>query len=263
MTVMTADPFVPLAGANNFRDAGGLPTTDGGRIRRGLLYRSNRLSKLTEEDHALLAPLGIARIYDLREPHERDRSPTRWPGPAIRTWNDRDHLPPWQQRLLGYSPDEQGVRHFLTDLYAELPGAFAPRIADIARAIGDGEGACVIHCSAGKDRTGVVVGVLLALAGVAQADILAEYSLTNGRLGLAEDQRRAFGELREAGVRSAAAQAVLLSADAAFLETTFATIDADHGGLDAYARDTLGLNDAERTAFRAAMVEPNIRGETT
>lgn len=251
---MTHDPFVALEGVSNFRDAGGMATVDGGRVRRGLLYRSSRLSRLTDADRALLATLGIRHLYDLREPNERERSPTRWPGPAIRTWSDRDHVRSWSITIMDYPQDPEGMRRFLVDLYAELPHAFAPRIADIVRDLGAGEGPCVVHCSAGKDRTGVVIGVLLALAGVSREDIVAEYILTAGRLGIAADQQKAFGDRIESVARSPEAQQALWAADAAFLETAFASIEAKYETLEAYAGTALGLGKAEIAAYRAALL---------
>ena len=248
------DPFVLLEGASNFRDCGGLPTSDGGRVRRGLLFRSNRLSRLTDDDVDLLGTLGIRHIYDLREASERERSPTRWPGPAIRIWTDRDHLPPWSVTLLGYPQDPAGMRQFLIDLYVELPHIFGHRIAQIVRDLAAGEGPCVVHCSAGKDRTGVVVGVVLALAGVARDDIAAEYLLTAGRLGIAADQQRAFGDGDGAPARSDEAQQALWAADRAFLDAAFASIEARCGTLDGYAERSLGLSADEIAALRAAMV---------
>jgi protein-tyrosine phosphatase len=252
---MGHDPFVTLEGVSNFRDAGGMATAQGGHIRRGLLYRSSRLSRLTDADRALLGTLGIRHLYDLREPNERERSPTRWPGPAIRTWGDRDHLTPWSVTIQSYPQDPEGMRRFLIDLYAELPHAFAPRIADIVRDLGAGKGPCVVHCSAGKDRTGVVIGVLLALAGVDRAAIVAEYILTAGRLGIAADQQKAFGDRIESAVRSPEAQQALWAADAAFLDAAFASVEARHETLTGYAKKALGLTEADIAVFREALVE--------
>lgn len=252
---MANDPFVTLDGVPNFRDAGGLSVAIGGRVRHGLLYRSGRLSRLSDADRAVLGTLGIRHIYDLREPGERERSPTRWPGPAIRVWTDRDHLTAWSVAILNYPQDAPGMRRFLIDLYSELPHAFAPRIADIVRDLGVGEGPCVVHCAAGKDRTGVVVGVLLALAGVAHADIAAEYSLTAGRLGVAADQQRAFGGDPIRAARSLEAQQALWAADTAFLDAAFASIATRYGSLASYADEGLRLSAQDLAAFRATLVE--------
>lgn len=257
LTTRAFDPFVALEGAANFRDAGGFATAAGKRVRQGLLYRANHLSGLTGDDHAILAALDIRTIYDLRERNERERSPTRWPGPRIRAWSDRDHVAPWSEKLRDYSQDAAGMRQFLTDLNAELPHAFAARIAEIVRGLAAGDGACVIHCSAGKDRTGVVIGVLLALAGVPRDAIIAEYLLTGGRMNLVADQHKAFDGEGNARPRRLSDEAMsgLLSVDPGFLAAAFASIEARYGTLDGYAREGLGLDAETIAAFQAAVVE--------
>lgn len=255
------DPFLSLEGASNFRDVGGLPVAGGGAIRRGVLLRANQLSGLTERDRATLAPLDVRVIHDLRQGEERTRTPTDWPGPRIVAATERDHLPRWQEALGRQASDEQGARQFLLDLYTALPFDFAPRIALIARGIAEGEGACVVHCSAGKDRTGVVVAVLLALAGVPRDAIVRDYMLTQGRTNLSDDQRRAFARAqerhRDAGTAiSDAMHAVLMSVDPAFLDAAFGAIEDRHRDFATYAREGLGLGDKEREAYRRAMIAP-------
>jgi protein-tyrosine phosphatase len=252
------EPFLPLEGTANFRDVGGLKTRSGSIVRRRILYRSNQLGRLTAADHALLAALAVRRIYDLREPAERRRRPTHWPAVEIFSSPDRREFASLVKRLGDRPPTAEAVRAFMLELYAALPTLFAHDIAAIVRALAAGEGPCIVHCSAGKDRTGVVIAVLLELLDVPRAAITAEYLLTGGRHGLDADQRDAFaGPARdEQGPRLPRTSAdVLLSTDPAFLEAAFGAIDRTHRSIVEYAADALRLERTTIAAYREAMLE--------
>ena len=248
--------FIPLDGAGNMRDVGGLPARCG-TVRRGRLLRSGRLSGLTDEDQRRLSAIGLRHIFDLREKQERARHPTSWDEPAVTVWHDRDHIAPWSERLESYPADAAGIRSFMIDLYADLPTAFAPRIAEMARQIGAGTLPCLIHCSAGKDRTGVVVAVLLRLVGVSEDDVMKEYLRLDRRIGLVADQRAAFAAADGASPYLRLpddALAIMLSTDRAFLDAAFQAIGASHGSFERYADEGLRLTRDERVALHAALV---------
>jgi protein-tyrosine phosphatase len=258
MQASAHEPFLPLEGTTNFRDVGGLKTRSGALVRRRILYRSNQLGRLTAADHAVLAPLAVRRIYDLREPAERRRRPTHWPAVEIVSSPDQREFASLVKRLGDRPPTPQTVRAFMLELYAALPTLFASDIAAIARALAAGEGPCIVHCSAGKDRTGVVIAVLLELLGVPREAITAEYLLTEGRHGLNADQRDAFAApARDEQVPRLprTSTAVLLSTDPAFLEAAFSAIDRTHGSIVEYAADALRLERTTIAAYREAMLE--------
>ena len=166
----------------------------------------------------------------------------------------------WHEILTtGYSLDRDGATGFMRDLYSRLPFDFAPRIAMIARRMAETGSPCVVHCSAGKDRTGVVVAVLLALAGAPFTLIETDYMLTADRANRSRDQKQAFAAGQRARVRpiSAEMHAVLLSVDRAFLASSFAAIERTSGTFADYVRRDLGLDDSEVAAFREVMLAPD------
>ena len=267
MTLSDADRarIVPLEGAGNFRDFGGYATADGGRVRRGVLYRANRLSLLSESDVATLEETGIATVFDLRSPREIDADPTAWQAShlAFHSW------PPGHKRrlvdmALEYPRDADGARQLMLDFYAELPRTLGHAFGGILREIAGGAVPCVMHCSAGKDRTGMAAALVLSAVGVAREDVLDDYAMTDRVVASEDDMARSLfvgkdgggraqGAMREAF--SAEAIAVMRSARPEFLESAFAGIAREYGSLGAYC-DSIGVDDAMRERLVDVLVEP-------
>lgn len=154
-------------GCENARDLGGIPTIDGRRIRPGALIRSDSHSRLTAEAADAIRTRGVARILDLRHARECSADPSPFAGePFYR------HVPLLEDPL-GYEPPE--------DTYAPMLDHHTARFAVAFREIAAAPpGAIVIHCRGGRDRTGALAALLLAVAGVADKDIAADFARTPG-----------------------------------------------------------------------------------
>jgi protein tyrosine/serine phosphatase len=175
MTI-TPDRSIAFATLFNFRDLGGLPTADGRSVRRGRLFRSDNLGRLGEADREAFAALGIRRVIDLRRAGEV-AAMGRVPDWTRVAWHHH-HL---KHELWDHSTytEEIGVARWLADRYADLLEQGAADIAYVIRMLSDvDEGPTVVHCVAGKDRTGLVSALTLALLEVSDADIAADYELT-------------------------------------------------------------------------------------
>jgi protein tyrosine/serine phosphatase len=193
---MSSIGWVDLDGVVNMRDVGGLTTTDGATIRSGRLLRSDNLQDLTEADiHHLVDVLGVTDVVDLRSNVEYH---AEGPGPLTRTslvhhrhslFRDEESevsiedalVLPWQdeatrQRLRSHD-DDYWASHYLGYL-ADRPDSVSGALQVVAAS----RGATVVHCAAGKDRTGTVVGLALAVAGVPEEEIIADYVATAERL---------------------------------------------------------------------------------
>lgn len=257
--------IVELEGAANFRDFGGYPAGNGQQVRRGVLFRSNRLSQLTENDVATLAATGITTVFDLRAPREREADPTAWQGAhlAFHTW------PPGHKRRLvdmarDYPQDAGGAEALMLDFYAELPRTMSNAFSDIIRHIADGAAPCVIHCSAGKDRTGMAAALVLSALGVEQDIILDDYAMTDRIVASEDDIARSLFTGRDGGARAQGtmreafppeAIAVMRSARPAFLESAFAGIESEYGSLTAYF-DAIDIDHTVQAALRSRLLEP-------
>ncbi|WP_433166479.1 tyrosine-protein phosphatase [Kribbella sp. CA-247076] len=158
-------------GCRNVRDVGGLPTGDGGRVREGVLIRADSLHFLSSEGVEAVRRSGVTRILDLRG----DAEVSQWPTPFT------DDPLGVRQSLQDPGDPEHGQATIVaacTWMLDHRPELFAAAV----KAIADADGAVVVHCHGGKDRTGMVVALALSVAGVPEDDIVADYFLTQERL---------------------------------------------------------------------------------
>ena len=166
----------------NFRDLGGLPAGTG-VIRKGVLYRSEGPANLSSEQQAALSGLDIRNIIDLRSAQESETQPHAWYGEDCR-WHglhvDAD------LRVFGHEgrerlrkgSDPQIAVNAMVETYREIPAALIPHWSRIAECLIEGELPVLVNCTAGKDRTGVVVALILEMAGVSREEIIADYMLS-------------------------------------------------------------------------------------
>ena len=158
-------------GCLNGRDLGGLPSSTGSRIRFGTLLRSDSHSKLTEHGVAAVRAMGISRIFDLRWPQETAQQPSPFADD-----------PAYRNEPLIAEPATQGTT--MPDAYRTMLDTNQVRITSVVLQMSDAPpGPLAVHCSAGRDRTGVLVALALSLTDVRPAAIAADYALTYGCTG--------------------------------------------------------------------------------
>ncbi|MFI6386167.1 tyrosine-protein phosphatase [Nonomuraea sp. NPDC050540] len=203
--------WIELQGAVNARDLGGLPTQDGRTTRSGRIYRSDNLQGLTERDVSyLVGELKIRHVVDLRSHAE---VALEGPGPLIRVAEvthhhlsffaeggkhtdveadsiDADKVLPWQERQMD---EELRVTGFYFGYLRDRPDS----VLGALRALSLDDGAAVVHCAAGKDRTGVVAALALAVAGVTREAIVADYTATGERMDRVLARLRASSTYRD------------------------------------------------------------------
>lgn len=261
-----------LPGAFNARDVGGLPLAGGGTVRAGVLLRSDALATLTEEGLALLGSVGS--VIDLRTPQEREAAPNRLPpGDAIRVLERPllegaiAQLAPqataMREQLSRSGPSEEMLAALraqiptLAELYLSMLEHGAAVFADCARAVAlpdaadSPHGAVLLHCTAGKDRTGVAVALLLAAVGVEREAIVADYARSQDELAGPWAESMLEG-VRRAGIPPLPEiEQLAVSTPASAIEAALAEVDA-RGGAEEYLRSG-GLSEAELTLLRARL----------
>ena len=234
---------------HNFRDLGGYRAAAGRSVRWGRLYRSDSLGKLavaSATDRQRFLDLGLRTVIDLRYPWEieaRGRVPESL-GAAYHNLSIEHRT--YDQSALGPEVDTATC---LAERYAEvtLDGVAELRQA-LAVIAADDSGPLVFHCAAGKDRTGIVAALVLALLGVSEEDIVADFALT----GLATDRLNA--DWAAANPDRVVYWPGLGQAPAELMRCFLADLTARHGSPAAYAAEELGADEKLVGALRANLL---------
>ena len=243
-----AERELPLAGGVNFRDVGGYRTTDGRAVRWGRIYRAGSLAELTEADVTYLGRLGLRLSCDLRSREEVENNPDRLPPGAIARQTPIAAEVGRLRRLVTLFRLRRRIQKMLQQVYVIMLDQNGPLLAGILRAAADPPNLpLVIHCTAGKDRTGLAVALLLLSLGVPEETVIADYTLSNRAFGvLAERMRPELALLYTFGFSEERLRPFLL-AEAPTLTGALAHLRRRYGSVEAYLRRAgLTGNDFER-----------------
>ena len=239
MTLLVID------GVWNARDVGGIPAVSG-RIASGRLLRSANLAAITSEGARALSER-VDRIVDLRADDEVAMEPSAVQG--VQT----THLPLFLGSVASFFEEDTS----LDDLYAHLLEQSGPRLVEALRIVAGG-GRTLVHCTVGKDRTGVTVALALDAVGADREAIIADYALTESQLPV-ERNRRIAAYLRSQHPDARHVVALATQSPAPVMRGLLASIDERWGSTPEYLR-TQGMTDAELTALRDALVEADGDG---
>lgn len=233
----------------NFRDLGGYPGADGRRIRWRRLFRADGLTRLDADDCAQLADLGLATVIDLRTKGEVDER-GRFPEDAFEV--EYHHLPltdvlPPTEDLSRY--DEPA---FVTSRYRRLLSEGSSSLARAVHVLAEpGALPAVFHCSAGKDRTGILAALVLGFLGVPRDVIVEDYALSaEAMIALLDRLKQEYAEsVAEVERYTPAVISVAPESMAAFLDE----LGHEHGSFEDLAR-SLGVTDAV-SCLRESLLE--------
>lgn len=247
-------------GLHNFRDFGGYAAGDR-KMATGRFFRSANHAAASEADLARLRDMGIAAVIDLRRPSERERQPSRrwadFSGVVVENDDHDEGAETWDVFMSTWDMTEESFRGYMMRYYTRAP--HTPRLIELYRRYFDvlakGEGALVVHCAAGKDRTGLIVALTHMLAGVHRDDVVADYLLTND-----PERFQAFGATWAEAIRvergfgpSLETMRMVMGVEPAYLERSLAEIEERNGGVEAYLRDVLGVDPGKRAAIEARL----------
>jgi protein-tyrosine phosphatase len=246
-----------LKAVKNFRDCGGYATTDGSRMRTGRLYRSGTLDDAHRDDLRTLATIGLKTIVDLRAPAEKKKELPRIDGtrridvPIELENKTREKVQP----LMTKRGAEGEVVEILKQMYRDLADEAWLQGGELFKVLLTADAYPVlIHCRAGKDRTGFMCALVQQAVGVERVAIFQDYLETNNHFGLVtprvERMMKIFslGHLQMENVRAS------LSAREEYLQAAFDQIEQNHGGMTAYLAKC-GVTSCEIETLRGLLVE--------
>ncbi len=253
--------ILSFTGIHNFRDYGGYAARDG-RIKRGVLWRSGQHAEATPEDLDAVHDLGITTVIDLRGDSERQKYPCQRHGAfeGVVLFHSGE-----TSGLAGRAVHEESKAPLVTaaDAHAALMHlyetmAWRPVLVGTYRlyldALANREGASLLHCLAGKDRTGLGAALVHILLGVHQDDVMADYLLTNSAGNVEQRIEAGAKHMRDRGMEEEAIR-TLMSVHPEYLETALSAITSRHGSVESYAAEVLGLTPELHEKLRQALVE--------
>lgn len=242
----------------NLRDYGGYATRSGGRLRRGGLFRSGQLDHVGLDENSLLRRLGVGAIVDLRGPAELGDGVSQafegFTGKVLFAKAADNLVPHSMDHLIAVKSTDEVAAQMIS-VYRRLPfskrfGQALTNYFDALAGIGDEAGpATLIHCFAGKDRTGIAVGLFLHLAGVHDDDLYADYLATNDMgeeriaLGLPNLNERAGGKAPEWVLRE------VMAVRPEYLDAMFGEVAKRHGDVATFLSAATGRSPADLAAI--------------
>jgi protein tyrosine/serine phosphatase len=236
----------PLTGAYNFRDLGGLPAGPDHRVRAGVLFRSDTLQALTDADVTrLVESIGVELLVDLRlgsETVSEGRGPLAGAGMCYLN-------APLPTAPVTDLPAAEQTLHF----YRATLGSPSPVLPMVVRLLAAAAGRpTVLHCAAGKDRTGLVTALVLRLVGVADVDIVDDYLATAHNLPRIIERLRGWPFYRD---HMASVPPEVYQAHERTIRGFLEALDDHYGGAEGWAA-TRGLPTSVPTRLRAGLLEP-------
>ena len=249
--------ILDLPGAVNLRDFGGYRTSDGGCVRAGLLYRSGMLAELTPAGQQQLRALGIGVICDLRRPYERDLEPTPFPVHDPRQVHieiDPDSAVRLREALEDSVLGMAERVHFMVEINRELARVHTAEYRRVFEALeSSGNQGFLMHCSAGKDRTGFGVAAIQLALSVPRETVIEDYLLTNEAMDferfILPRLRANYGDIDVEAARA------LSGVREEYIHAALDEVDATFGSFDSYLEDGLGIDARRRAALRRRYLE--------
>ncbi len=256
-----ASPFVPTEGIHNLRDYGGYGVPGAGRVKTGLLLRSGQHMEATDADLATLARLDIRTIIDLRGASERTSFPCRrhpqFDAHIIAYDGETTNSPPHEGGggKVEMTPDM--ARERMIAVYTRMPNnpAMLDMFTRYFAALATRDGASLVHCFAGKDRTGVAASLLLHVLGVSRDDVVAEFLRTNDAITTHVLERQSLPRVQvHYGEIAPEAKRNLMGVLPEYIDTYFAEAQRIAGSLDTYLAEALGVDEARKEQLRARFI---------
>ncbi|MEM6539029.1 MAG: tyrosine-protein phosphatase [Pseudomonadota bacterium] len=268
--VIVATRLLPLEGGRNFRDLGGYETEDGRTVKWGHVFRSGRMSGLTENDYDYLGDLGITTICDFRDSDERVEDPTNWAAGDInyQVFTDAPEREPRENPMFAalLDPDAtpEDVKNSMAEGYWEIALGEAEGYTKMFEDLAAGRIPLAFNCSAGKDRAGTAAALILTALGVPRETIVYDYALSDdyvdymaefmgpeAQAAVAENPESPYAFLFQLPPEKVAP---LMASHPVYIESTFAELDERYGSTLAFIQTELSVSDADLDRIRERLL---------
>ncbi|MEZ5573420.1 MAG: tyrosine-protein phosphatase [Halioglobus sp.] len=253
--VLAAERKLGMQGTPNFRDFGGYSTIDGRSVKWGFLFRSGHLSSLTEQDVELLASLQLDLVCDFRRQEEQDGDPSILPStrppriaslPIIPGSNSR-----FFEQTEGHVGDRQAMFDFMLEINRDFAEAQTVAYARMFREILDVKDArFLVHCAAGKDRTGFAAAIILLALGVSKEVVMRDYMLT-ARFFHPHAEIERLRQKYQMQQMDPESIFPMLEVHEDYLARALLAIEQRYPSVDDYLQEALGVGPAEVAELRA------------
>ncbi len=243
--VAFAEKHFDLDGPVNFRALDNLPLVDGKKVKAGLVFRSDKLSELSEADLSKMGDLNIQHVVDFRSQGEVDAEPDALSGTSMNYHHlpiGGDHNVSEMFKALVGMKDPADAQKLMATFYATIPTTFSAQYKAFFQLLLENENTGVVfHCTAGKDRTGIASALFLHTLGADSATIYNDYLLSNEyRIAPKPEMIEQFVKY---GIDPEIGKA-LSGVHESFLAATFSTIEKNYGSVDNYLAQELGVDAA-------------------
>ncbi|KAJ5226133.1 hypothetical protein N7468_007358 [Penicillium chermesinum] len=251
--IVSLPPFITVPGVSNFRDL-----SHDTKLRPGFVYRAGNLSDISDEGKEVISKdLGVTTIFDLRNSSERERAPSPDIPGTVTIWEPYGHRPA-SINLRDFAKEDYGITGF-EKMYTGILDASQPILTHIFTHIRDEPNdPFIYHCSAGKDRTGVVSALILLLVGHSHEEIVDDYMFTRVALEEARENLTAalaMGSGTDHLSPEAMGMIQLSGVSAKAMATFLDTFQAKYGGIEFFLITTLGFTPDDVEQMRKNLVE--------
>ena len=266
LSCATAPPQHPsrveLAQARNLRDLGGYSTIDGRQIKEGILYRSDHPKRVRKRDVEAVVALGVKTVYDLRTDREREKDPPRLAEiislEVVHLPVDCELIDPYAvaRRILKGDVEEGDFQGLMLECYRNYALNYTSEWSSLLRNMAEPGGLPgIIHCTYGRDRTGVSVAIVLRSLGVPKETVLEDYLLSNTFWESEASRLSCFASCASFFRTPRSEVRALMEVRPEYLEAAFEAIDQKYGSFEGYLHEGLGIDDATLERLRSKLLE--------